>query len=131
MMNLIKLNASKYTPGVIMDPVNDVIQFTGSSMPENAMDFFFPIIKWAEDYYNSCNDKAKDKKVLQVTFNLSYQNSASHRAFLELFRVLKKINEKGMKVTVDWFHERDDEHMLEGGKILSEMSDLNVCFQEV
>ncbi len=113
-----------------MDPDHNIIEFTGFSLPEDAMGFFLPIISWLYDYVSICEEKIKENQILKVTFKFSYYNTASHRAFLEIFKILKRLQEKGLEVRVDWYYETDDNSMLESGKELSEMVDLPLNYIE-
>lgn len=77
------------------------------------------------EYDSICEEKIKDNRTLYVFFKLTYYNTSSQRSFLDIFQLLKKLREKGLDVHVNWYYEKDDETMFEGGKELSEIGDLN------
>ncbi len=129
-MEVISIESSKHKPGVVLDPHNDQVLFSGFSLPEDAMDFFLPLINWFYEYSTHCEEKIKENKILQLTFKLSYYNSASYRAFLEIFHILKKMKEKGMNIHLDWHYEKNDSSMFDGGKELAEMAELPVTLIE-
>ena len=130
MIGKIKIEPNKHKPEVILDPTANTINFSGVSLPEDAMEFFFPILNWLNDYYSICDEKIKDNVTLKASFKLFYYNTASHRAFLEIFRVLKRMKEKGLKIHVDWYYEKDDINMYENGTELAEMAELDPNYIE-
>lgn len=125
-MELFKLDPSKHKPGVVLDYVKNTFYFYGFSLPEDAMDFFLPIINWLYEYSSHCEEFMQSNKTLHITFKLSYYNSASYRAFLEMFQIFRKINDKGMNINIDWYYEKNDSSMFEGGKELAEMIQLPI-----
>ena len=129
-MELIKIEPTKHKPGVIFDPASHSIAFSGFSLPEDAMDFFLPLINWLYEYSCNCEEYIQKNITFQATFRLAYYNSASYRAFLEMFHILHKMHTKGLKININWYYEKNDTSMIEGGKELAEMAQLNVNFIE-
>jgi hypothetical protein len=130
-MELLKIEQTRHKAGVILDPVNNLISFNGFSLPEDAMGFFLPIINWIYEYSNQCNDLAKKNISLKVEFKLSYFNSASYRAFLEIFHIFEKMVKQGLKISIDWYYEKLDNSMLDSGKELAEMANIPLNFIEI
>lgn len=129
-MEILKIESSKHKPGVLMDPERDLINIYGYSLPEDAIGFYQPIINWILQYEAICGKKTKTQSSLQVSFKIIYFNSASNRAFLNIFQHLKRINEKGLDIHIDWYYEIDDKVMFESGKDLAEISGIQVNFIE-
>lgn len=119
-----KLNESYFyieggteTPKVILDKRQNVFEFSGNSLPDDALMFYVPIIDWFELYKDSPNEK------ISVIFKLTYINSASSKM---LHKVMVKLNELhllGHKIEIQWHYQYGDEDMLiDGETILEELS---------
>jgi hypothetical protein len=130
-MKRIKIEPTKHSPSVLLDPDNNTVSFEGFSLPEDAMDFYLPIITWFHEFKSICEEKIFNKCSLNVSFRLSYYNTASHRAFLEIFNIMKLMKEKGLIIRIEWYYEKDDVSMLENGKELSEMANMDLNFTEL
>ena len=130
-MELLKIEPTRHKAGVILDPVNNLIQFTGFSLPEDSMTFFLPIINWIYEYSNRCQELIAGNTVVKVEFKLAYYNSASYRAFLEIFHIFEKMHKQGLQLNIEWYYEKQDNSMLDGGKELADLVKLPVKFIEV
>lgn len=105
-MDEIALVASTKTPSVKFS-VNGQLELKGRSIPENALDFYKPLISWVDTYAQ----QASSETVIHV--QLEYFNTASSKCLLDLFKRLENINGK---VAIHWYYEQDDEDMLEAGE---------------
>lgn len=79
------------------------IQLSGRSIPEDAVTFYEPIMKWLEDYLK------KPEKFTKVSFKIEYINSGSNRF---IYKILKQVDESfkhGNNITVNWYYEEDDD----------------------
>lgn len=123
-MKLLKIEATRDTPEVFMDPENNKFMIKGISHPENIKKFFDPIFYWFDLYF----EEVKDKKDTELTLNLCYKylNSASFKYVVELLKKLLEFHESGMKVEIIWHYEDDDEDMKETGIELFELSDIDL-----
>jgi hypothetical protein len=116
------VEATDFSPEVILDPENNTFEISGISRPENANDFYEPIVKWLEDYLKAPNQKT------QVKFNFDYFNTSSLKYFLMILSKFKEISETDSELKIDWCYDREDESMLEAGKSLEELSELEFDF---
>ena len=84
--------------------------FAGSAYPENAKEFFDPIINWITEL-----------QVDTVDFDLiiEYINTSAAKKLLEMLQRLQA-NDKIQERKIKWFYQEWDEDTLETGKILSE-----------
>lgn len=82
----------------------------GSSFPENAKEFYDPIIDWIGQL---------QAQNINMDVVLEYMNTASAKKLLELLRQLEA-NLKIANLTVNWYYEKDDDDGLEAGQILAE-----------
>lgn len=91
----------------------------GKSLPENAHQFFEPVIKWFIMY------RAEAKPETNLICKIEYFNTASSKKILEILDLLKLITGK---VTVEWHYLADDDDMLDIGKEYCEMTKLPFSF---
>ena len=78
-------------------------------MPENAVEFYKPLVDWIGNY----GDAAKENT--EVNVQLEYFNTSSSKCILDVFKKLESINGK-TNITIKWHYEEDDEDMLGAGE---------------
>ena len=112
--NLYSREAGPQSPKIVLDKKNNKFEFSGNSLPEDALSFYMPIIDWFELYKKAPNEKAI------ITFKLAYMNSATAKM---IHKVIEKLNElymSGVNLELHWHYDVDDEDMLSDVKILLE-----------
>jgi hypothetical protein len=88
-----------------------LLKISGRALPENAYDFFNPLIIWAKEF--SC-------EVLNIEINLEYFNTAVSKQLHDLLKAVE--NNKGYKkINLKWFYEDGDDEILEAGEIYEEL----------
>ncbi len=117
-MDVIKIKGTDDTPNVILDAENNIIEFSGRSLPEDVVTFYTPAIQWIEEYGKNPNPKTN------VIFRLEYFNTASSKALLDILLKFEDILNEGNDVVVQWYYQEDDEDMLEAGEEYSEIVDI-------
>ncbi len=118
-MDPLIIKATEYTPEIHLDQKNNLFEFKGNSLPENAVNFFEPVLAWLEDYTHKANDKT------EIIFNLGYINSSSSKKIMDILEVLEEITEKYQKeVFIFWRYEEDDEVNEDTGKAFQEITTL-------
>lgn len=86
------------------------LAIAGTSFPENAKEFFDPVIDWAGELQT---------ENINLDLILEYMNTASAKKVLELLRKLES-NLRIQNLTVNWYYDKDDEDSLEAGQILAD-----------
>ena len=109
-MEVIKIKKTKATPEVIFDKENQCFEITGASIPENANEFYDPLLEWIDEYANAPNENT----VFDI--NLKYFNTSSSKLILDFMLKLKEMHEKGSSVKIRWHHADDDDDMKETGQ---------------
>lgn len=84
--------------------------FAGSAYPENAKEFFDPIIDWIVEL---------DTEIVDFDLIVEYINTSAAKKLLELLQKLEA-NSKIKERKVNWFYQQWDEDGLETGQILSD-----------
>lgn len=118
------INATDDTPEIIFDPQKKVFKISRISVPEDAYEFYSPVIEWVKLY----GKNPLDETVLE--FNLEYVNSASTKQLIQLLLAFEEINKKS-KVKIIWNYESIDEDMLMLGKRFKNLTDIEFDFREI
>jgi hypothetical protein len=130
-MEIVKIISTKHTPEIILDPVHNLISFSGVSFPEDALEVYLPVFDWLTEFDKYKVNNKKTTEILQVTFKLSYYNTSTHRAFLEMFQILKRMHDEGLRLDIKWQYEENDDTMLYNGKDLAELTGLELKYIEL
>jgi len=90
---------------------NGILKISGRALPENAFNFFTPLITWVKEF---------SSKELNLEINLEYFNTAVSK---QLYDFLKTIdtNKNYSIVNIKWFYEDGDDEILESGEIYEEL----------
>ena len=114
-MQLLKIAATRTTPSVLLDPENSVYRISGNSLPENAGEFYAPVVTWCR------SNLASLSKAAIFEFDLPYFNSSSLKALYLLLTEIKQALDAGKEIVVNWHVEEHDEFMLEAAETFEEM----------
>ncbi|MBL4658679.1 MAG: DUF1987 domain-containing protein [Flavobacteriales bacterium] len=125
-MESLHIEATEFTPMVIMDPSTNSFEITGESRPENAGAFYQEILSWLDNYYNL--RYWKDSKFSDVDavfeFRLEYFNSTSAKFLLDIFMKLATFRKDDINIKVNWHYDEPDIDMKESGEEFAEMTGL-------
>ncbi|MEX2596062.1 MAG: DUF1987 domain-containing protein, partial [Salibacteraceae bacterium] len=108
-MDPIKIEGTPKTPTVNFDAESGVLEIKGRSIPENAVEFYKPLVDWIGNY------GASSKTETKVNVQLEYFNTSSSKCILDVFKKLESIN-NNTSIIINWHYEEDDEDMLEAGE---------------
>jgi hypothetical protein len=111
MMEILNLKGTDDTPAVLLDKQNGIFEISGRSLPENAAEFYKPVIEWINAYASDSNSST------ELAIKLEYFNTASSKLILAVLSALEEV--KGIKVL--WYFHDDDEDMEEAGQEFSEL----------
>lgn len=121
-MESLYIEATEFTPRISFNPHNQPFEIVGVSRPENASEFYEPIVKWLDNYSNN------PLKETTINFIFDYFNTSSLKYFLIMLSKFKEIAEKGNNVIINWYYNEEDDSMYEAGKNLEELSELQFNF---
>ena len=122
-MKAFKVEATEFTPMVNFDKEKSLFIVSGVSRPENANEFYEPVIDWLKNYKDDPLNKT------DIDFQFDYFNTSSLKYFLIILSQFKEIEESGKEVGINWYYDEEDESMLEAGKNLEELSELHFDFK--
>ncbi len=117
-MEHLYVEGTKMTPNVILDSDKKVYSITGSSRPENPLQFYKPIFEWLTNYL----ENTEEKMVFEV--QLDYFNTSTSKVLLDLFELFEKFAET-KDIHVVWYYQSDDEEMQEAGEELLDLVELS------
>ena len=118
------LTPTSETPEVVFDRAKNEFKISGKSMPENALDFYAPILNWLEHYKSTPNNQT------QFDITLDYFNSGSVKQVFKILCILEEITEQGKTVEVFWHYKKGDELMLMKGLEFDKFLDLTIELKE-
>ena len=109
-MDNLEVEATNATPHIICN-VSGEITLTGRSLPENPLNVYERIFKWADEY---------DKETILLNFKLEYFNTASSKQLFSLIRTFIE-NPHVKEVQVKWHYEEGDYDSKETGEHFSHL----------
>ena len=109
-MNTLTITETHHSPKVLCDYEKGLIELYGKSLPDEAHDFYDPILHWIENYILM----PKAKTIANI--HLLYFNTSSSKLLLELFKKLATIHNDSTSVEVNWYYLKEEEDMLEAGE---------------
>lgn len=108
--------ATAETPEVKFEYSRHTLRIEGESYPENAMAFFAPLRAGLQSYLAQVTDQAP----VEVHFSLKYFNSSSTKLLRSLISMLNESARSGVRITAHWYHDPEDDMMLEFGHDLQD-----------
>jgi hypothetical protein len=106
-MNIVNINATHSTPSITYSEDGKLV-IRGRSITEGGMNFYQPLIDWAETL---------QIKMLTLDIGLEYVNSTSSKKLLQLFKVLDT-NKNIKKLIINWYYDEGDDDAYEKGQVM-------------
>ena len=97
------LDATSRTPAITLDQAGKLLVITGESYPEDVSAFYAALNSALEDYFAGGAD------ALTTRIKLTYFNSSSARALMELLDLLDAAATRGVTIAVEWYCDPDDD----------------------
>ena len=108
------LKPTNETPRIELDKVKNIFEISGTSLPEDVVQFYTPVLTWLNQYSSNPNEKTV------VKFSMDYYNTSSSKMILKILELFKDIYRKGFDVKIHWHYFEDDEDIIEAGEDYSE-----------
>lgn len=112
------------TPAVVFDVQKDSFTISGRSLPENAIQFYAPILQWMTTY------TAAAKDVSDFVFHFEYISTSSTKQVMKLILAIDQLS-KNKKVNVHWHYDSGDTDMMQTGERLEKLTSLEFIYKEV
>ncbi len=118
-MENINIEKKEDSPKVTLDFENGLIEFEGECYPENAFEYFEPIMEWFNSYFE---DK---KKETTINFKLSYFNSATTQVLFDMFDILDESEHEAL--AINWYYDESNKGTLKDyEEFAEEFEDLDI-----
>jgi hypothetical protein len=119
----LNIGPTEETPAVDFN-TNGTLLLGQRSLPEDAVEFYLPLLSWLEGYLEQ--PEAETTLVLK----LEYYNTTSAKQLFKLLTLLEAAAEKS-KVLVQWCFEMGDEDMRFAGERFARLVDISFEIIEV
>ncbi len=102
-MEALTREAGTSTPWVDFDPETGMLQLGGESYPENAYEFYAPLVEWIRGFLDACS------AAVTMRIALSYLNTSSTKQMIDLLDLLEDAHAGGLTVSVEWYYDPENE----------------------
>jgi len=109
-----RIEETKSTPEIIFEKDVGKLTIKGQSYPEDAVNFYSPILTVLQDYFKSSNTD------FELNVRFVYLNTSSLKCMMILFDILNGYFKENKKITINWYYKKDDEILKECGEDLKE-----------
>lgn len=109
-------------PYIKLDKTTGICNLSGDSMIENTEVFYLKIHEWIDAYIEEV------KKSIVFHIKMHYFNTASSQQILFLLKKLKKYEDSGGQVEVNWYYMEGDIDMYEEGEDYVKDTKLSINF---
>ncbi len=99
------------SPEVSFSFSKNSLSMTGEAYPENANEFFHPMLTGLEQYL-----EASDGKHIEFHFRLTYLNSAATKMVYTMFEMLNESARTKNSIVLNWYHDEEDDAIMEFGE---------------
>jgi len=107
--------ASPTSPEIDFRFEQHTLSIKGESYPENAAAFYGPVIARVQAWLDDCKEAE-----ITVNVSLAYFNSSSTKMLFTFFEALNNAAMAGNQVRLNWYHDEDDDTILEFGQELQD-----------
>lgn len=117
-MESLLIEATEDTPRIHLDPLSGRFEISGRSLPENALEFYEPLMNWVGAFFDG------DTPAVEFHLTIEYCNSASTRYMFNMLMDMEEKVAEGRDIKVFWYYRNDDEMIKAKGEELAGMLDL-------
>jgi hypothetical protein len=109
------------TPEISFSPQDGVFSIVGKSIPDDAEEFYQPVLDWMEEFSKA------SASAIHLTIELEFFNISSSKRILFLMYKLNELVDKGVNVRITWSYKENDDDMFEVGQDYAFM--VNIPFE--
>jgi SiaC family regulatory phosphoprotein len=113
--NIFRLSKADNKPLLDFNGETGKFLISGVSNPENAAEFYEPILAWMDEFAKSTTP------AITLEIKLDYFSTSSSKWILQIMKRFEGLKTKGIDVRVKWYFHEDDEDLREAGSQYSEL----------
>lgn len=125
MLEKLIIKGTRETPNIELDHSTGIFMLAGRSLPENAFEFYGPVVEWIKEY--SQNPLQDTHFILAI----EYLNSGSLKQIFRILYMLEDLVELGNAAKITWKYNAGDELMLEKGKEFKQFLEILIDLEEI
>ncbi|MBN1388848.1 MAG: DUF1987 domain-containing protein [Bacteroidales bacterium] len=132
-MEKLYIAPSDFNPEIILSPHDNIFRIKGNSRPENVREIYDPVVQWLSDYKNMLISEVSsysEDNPLSLQLDLIYFNSSTAKFLYDIVMIMKSIDEEGIPVAINWFHDPEDPDSLEAGEDLAILAEIDFKYIE-
>jgi hypothetical protein len=107
------------TPEVRFLPKENLFVIKGTSAPEDVRALYYPVIEWIKIFVDDIIEgeipQYSAASPVKFQTDLDYFNSSSAKFLFDIFSELKRLQDAGIAVLVDWVYDHEDLDQKEAG----------------
>jgi hypothetical protein len=133
-METIRIEGTNVTPRVLFEPLKGSLEISGYSRPENARDFYVPLLEWIERFKEWAITNQKNNPTAEpfsFKFRYVYFNSSSAKFVYDLILALSDLQKSNIPLKIYWYFDQDDDELREAGEELSDMANVPMHYVEI
>ncbi len=111
---------SKDKPVIDFNNESGILFIGGSSLPENVLDVYMPVLEWLEEYIYNPNPSTT------VEFFFEYLNTASSHMIMRLLKKCLEFKAVCNELKINWYYIAGDLDMRDFGLELLELTDFPI-----
>jgi hypothetical protein len=96
-------HGTNFIPSVDFSAETGICELVGESYLEDTIDFYAPLFKWLKQFTTEV------KKPIKFNFKLRYFNTASSKCIIDILHILRKFQENGGQIEVNWYYDASEE----------------------
>lgn len=125
MLEKLSIKETRETPSIELDKSTGTFKIEGRSLPENAFEFYGPVVEWMKTYSQN------PLKSTHFTLGIEYLNSGSLKQIFRILYMLEDLIELGNDAKITWKYNQGDELMLEKGKEFKQFLEILIELEEI
>jgi hypothetical protein len=133
-METLRIEGTNISPRVCFEPQKRSLEISGYSRPENARDYYAPLLQWIEDFKDwilKTSPAGGAIEPIVFKFKYIYFNSSSAKFIYDIIMALNEMQKKDIPLKIYWYFDEDDDELREAGEELSDMSSVPFHYVEV
>ncbi len=111
---------SKDRPVINFDKESGILFLGGSSLPENVLEVYKPVLKWLNTYI------ADPNPVTTIDFFFEYLNTASSRMIMQILHKCLELGKTCEHLEINWHYVAGDVDMRDFGQELVELTNFPI-----